>query len=139
MLALSAAVWWASLDLPPAMLEPIGPAAFPQAASIILALLAAVVLVGAVLRPPPRSGRASDFRQRPMLALAMVVVTALYIGSMEAELLGFRDSTVIYLLTLGMILFDLNWRRLPYVAAIALIVGVGAHYVFTGMFFIDLP
>lgn len=139
MLALSATVWWASLDLPPAMLEPIGPAAFPRAASIILALLAAIVLAGALIRPSAPSADAAGFRRRPMLALSMVALTIVYLGAMEVELLGFRDSTVIYLLALGMILFDLNWRRLPYVAAIALIIGVGAHYIFTGMFFIDLP
>ena len=144
MLALCAAVWWGSLDLPPAMLEPIGPAVFPQAASIVLALLSLAVLAAAALRSGVRPSEAVAAQRpaharRPGLAVAMVALTVAYLGVMEAGLLGFRDATVTYLLVLGMALFGFELRRLGWVVAIALAIGVGSHAVFTRLFFIDLP
>lgn len=144
-LVLSAAVWWASLDLPPAMLEPVGPAAFPQAVASIIGLLALVVLgralspgalaQGAMVdRPPSEAGR-----RRWGLALTTLLMSIAYLAAMEVELLGFREATVIYLVALGAALVEFDRRRMIPVTAIALIVGVGTHYVFTRLFYIDLP
>lgn len=131
------AVYWASLDLPEAVLEPIGPAAFPRAVSVILAVLSLAVLVGA-LRPRATAAKAAVV-PRPWLAAATVALTIVYIGVMELEWLGFRDATIVYLAVLGALLVDFVARRLILVAVIAIVLGIGTHYVFTKLFFIDLP
>lgn len=134
------AVYRASLDLPPAMLEPVGPAAFPKAVSLILGALALVVLVGAVMRPPGtgKPGASGD-RNRPGLAALTIVLTFLYLGVMQAGLLGFREASVLYLFALGAVLVDFDRARTVIVAVIALALGIGSHFLFTRFFFLDLP
>lgn len=137
MLVASGVAWWASIGLPPGVLEPIGPAVFPRATAIILALLALVVLGGAIARRgPARSRPAAD---RPRLALGSLLLSISYIGAMEVEWLGFRDATVIYLVTLSLMLVDFDRRKIPTIGVIALVIGIGSHYLFTGLFYIDLP
>ena len=128
MLAISAAVWWSSLDLPPAMLEPIGPAAFPRVVAAILGLLALVVLGGALRRrEAPKPDPTDAGPRRPGLALVTLALTIAYIGAMELGWLGFRVATVVYLLALGAALAGLDRRRLIPVVATAIILGIGAH------------
>ena len=137
MIVVCGAVYWASLDLPEAVLEPIGPAVFPQVVSAILAALSLGVLMGALRR---RAGRTNpSVVPRPWLAAATVALTVVYLAVMELELLGFRDATIVYLAVLGALLVDFAARKLPLVAGIAVVLGIGTHYVFTRLFFIDLP
>ena len=137
MIVVCGAVYWASLDLPEAVLEPIGPAVFPRVVSALLAVLSAAVLVGALRRRSTTAAPATE--PRPWLAAATVALTVLYLGVMEVEMLGFRDATIAYLAILGAMLVDFAVRRLAFVAAIAVVLGIGTHYVFTRLFFIDLP
>lgn len=133
------AVYWSSLDLPPAMLEPVGPAAFPKAISLILGALALAVLVRAVLRPSPVEGPAEIEDRRPGLAAVTIGLTVLYLGVMQIEWLGFREASILYLFVLGAALVDFDRVKMAYAGLIALVLGLGTHFLFTRFFFIDLP
>ena len=140
LLAISVAIYWSSLSLPPAMLEPIGPAAFPRVVASILAILAILVLGSALRRQTSAGTEASEqVGRRPGLALLTLVISIAYIAAMEVGLLGFREATVLYLVVLGAVLVGFDRRRLIPIAVIALILGVGAHWIFTRLFYVDLP
>ena len=140
LLAMSVAVYWSSLSLPPAMLEPVGPAAFPRVVASILGVLAAIVLGSALLRRASAGTDTSEMEsRRPGLAVLTLVLSIAYIAAMEIELLGFREATVLYLLALGAVLVGFDRRRLIPIAVIAVVLGVGAHWIFTQLFYVDLP
>lgn len=124
--------------LPEPALEPIGPAAFPRATSLILAFLAAWVLVRTLLRPKEET-RPKDDAPRYGLAFVMVAATVIYVAGMDLELVGYRIATVGYLFVLAVILLGARPRSMPIAAAVAVIVGVGTHFIFTKLLFIDLP
>lgn len=130
----------ATFDLPAATLEPIGPAAFPKWASIILFCLGTVVLVRAVLIARTASSKKdSPPTQRYRLALWLSLLSLVYIGGMSLELFGFRWGTVVYAFALTIALFDHRPKYIPVAFVIAIALGVGLHYLFTQIFFIDLP
>ena len=140
LLAMSVAVYWSSLSLPPAMLEPIGPAAFPRVVASILGALALIVLVGAVRRRASAETDSSEVViRRPGLAVLTLILSIAYIAAMEVGLLGFREATAVYLVALGMVLVGFDRRRLIPIAVIAIVLGIGAHWIFTRLFYIDLP
>lgn len=133
------AVYWSSLGLPPAMLEPVGPAAFPKAISLILGAFALAVLVRAVLRPSPAVDPVDVEDRRPGLAAQMIGLTVLFLGVMQIEWLGYREASILYLFALGAVLVDFDRVKMAYVGLIALVLGLGTHFLFTRFFFIDLP
>lgn len=145
LLAVSAAMWWGSLGLPPASLEPIGPAVFPRVISLIMALLALTILANALISGRQATPRADISEEKTGgtrhwgLALATLLLSIAYLAAMQIGLLGFRESTVLYLMALGAALTGFDRRRLLVVAAIAVVVGIGTHAVFTRLFYIDLP
>jgi putative tricarboxylic transport membrane protein len=136
----SAAVLWSSMSLPPAMLEPIGPAAFPRVVASVLGIFAIVVLGGALRgRPAAQSDTPAATARRPALALVTLALSIVYIGAMQIGILGFREATVVYLAVLGAVLVGFDRRRLIPIGVIAIVIGIGAHWIFTRLFFIDLP
>jgi hypothetical protein len=138
MLAASVAAFAASFGLPPPALEPIGPAAFPRATAIILFFLTALVLAGAFRRAAAPEAPAG-YRRRYDLLVVLVAATVAYAGMMQMNWLGFRVATVIYVFALSMVLFSLKVRYLLPSAAIALVMGVAVHWLFTSLLYVDLP
>ena len=132
---------WGSRRLPPPMLEPVGPAAFPLWAGASLAALSLVVLVRAVRRsvPDEPGSGLSAARSRNDLGLATAVLTVLYVAAMNWGWLGFRWATVAYVFVLVSVLSGFRPRPLLPAAAVALAMGIGLHLLFTRLFYIDLP
>lgn len=133
----------AARTLPPALYEPVGPAAFPAAAGAAIMLLSLIVLARALLRgaaaPQQEEEGPAGVRKRTGLALVTGVYTIAFIAVMQAGWLGFRWATVLFVL--AVILTLARWRPLTVVLAVlmALGLGLGVTYLFTNFFYIDLP
>lgn len=139
-------VYWQTLKLPPPRYEPLGPAAVPQALSAIVAVLAAGVLVRRVMTPGRRGEGPGDtavagpgFTPRPAMAAGALALTTSYVGAMDLGILGFVEASVLFLTLTGLFLGRRDWRRLPVLVGAALAVSLGSHFVFTRVFYIDLP
>ena len=127
-----------TLSLPDPVYEPIGPAAFPRTVAILTGAMGLAILVRALRRAAEPPARQLD-GGRMGLVLLMAVLTVAYAAAMTVGLLGFRTATVLYMLALGVALFGPHPRKLAAVTVIALVVGIGTHYVFTRVLFLDLP
>jgi len=138
MIAFSLLIFWGSLDLPEPMLDPIGPAVFPIWTSLLLLGFAVIMLWRAFSGSKPKKIDLS-YRKRWDLAVIMVALTVLYFAVMAVEWLGFRWATVVYSFLLTTALFDFNWRKLPFFLLMGLILGIGLHFIFTEILYIDLP
>jgi hypothetical protein len=109
-------------------------------------VLALVVIVQS-LRPATPGGEPDDdvagpdldVRPSRGLALATAGLTVLFVAVMNLGWLGFRWAAVAYLFALMMVLARGRLRMAPVAAAIALVLGIGLHLVFTRFFYIDLP
>ncbi len=133
---------WGSRGLPPPMLEPVGPAAFPLWAGGALAALSLMVLVRAVRRrtvPDEPGPDLSGARSRHDLGLVTAALTVLYVAVMDWGWLGFRWATVAYTFVLISVLFGFRPRMLVPAAVVALAMGISLHLLFTKLFYIDLP
>lgn len=138
MILVSVLIFIAGLGLPEPALEPVGPAAFPIWTAIILFVLSAIVLFRAATgRVQPKTS--PEHRQRSDLVIYMIALTAIYGAVMNLGWMGFRWATVIYCFVLTFVLFDFDKRKIPAAIILALVLGIGVHYIFTRILYIDLP
>jgi hypothetical protein len=128
--------------MPPAFYDPIGPAAFPRALSLIIGFLSIILIFNAVRLPSGKSIQAvrkPARRLRPDLAVGSAILTGIYILLLTLRLLSFGVSTTAFLVSFIMLLMPFDRRRLLYAIIIALIMGFGGGYIFTHVFYVDLP
>lgn len=125
--------------LPAPFFDPLGPAAVPRLLAQVLTVLAiALVARRAFLAPQPAVAAAGP-PPAPLLACATVLVTVLYVLSMQLRWLGFLEATLLYLIGLGIVLGGAGRRLVVILTITALVVAIGFDLVFTRFFFIDLP
>ena len=75
----------------------------------------------------------------PLLACLVVLVTATYVALMQFEIVAYRLATIGYVMGVGGLLTARNPRLLTYTGTLAIVLGLGLHYIFTNVFVIDLP
>lgn len=140
LIALSVFVLWGTKEIPPPFFDPIGSAAFPKyAAYIIMALALAIgARAGFSLRKPPTHSP-KPYREEPLLAGSVVLSSALYLLSMQWDLLSFRWATLVFIFLLSSLLSKFEKRVMIVSAAIAFVFGFGGQYLFTEIFYMDLP
>ena len=114
---------------------------FPLLSLAVVLLLALVVVWQSKLSPPTSSGVSEkvSYRKNPMMALAAVGFTAIYVLVMQNGWLGFTVATLCYISALGMLLSKWDRKQLPLTAIVAVIMAIGLYYSFTEIFVIDLP
>ena len=114
-------------------------------------LLACTVGLGTVLAvsrrvgvSPPSQLDESQSAKKPVIFL--LLMTLGYIVCLQATPIGFRAATVIYVWSAGVMLAHFSGvlasgRRRPMVvlSCLALVFGVGLHYLFTRVLVVDLP
>ncbi|MGF1477386.1 MAG: tripartite tricarboxylate transporter TctB family protein [Geminicoccaceae bacterium] len=129
-----------ALKVPPPFFDPLGSAAVPKFVAVILIVLALIVAFP-FSRPreeasepeqPVRSGS-------PITALGSVAVAVAYVGSMQAGILSFAQSSCLFIVALGAMLARGRPMMLAVLVPAALIVGFGLNHLFTQVLFIDLP
>jgi len=139
-LLLCGAILAASVGLPGSPYEPLGPASFPQGVAAVMAILALVVLGQGVRRLRAGGRRAPAVPGGgAWLAAGSYGLSVLFILAMSQGLVGYRAGSVLYVVAMGVLLTRVNPRAVPIVLLLALILGLGTHYVFTRVFVVDLP
>ncbi len=124
----------------------------PSLPNFPLLSLAAVGLLGVVVvardvaafarrRPDPVVPEVRDETtgSRIDLAVAISLAAVAYVTSLSFGWLDFRIATVAFVTVAGGLMVDRDLRKLAVVMAVALVVGLGVHGVFTGLFEIVLP
>ena len=142
LIVLCVAVFWESLSMPPAIYDPIGPAAFPGALSVTIGFLSMMIMLSSFRAPSGESRQATQkpaYRLRPDLAVGSTILTVVYVLLLALRLVSFAISTTVYLIFTIMLLMRFDLRRLPIAIIIALMMGLGCGYIFTHVFYIDLP
>lgn len=148
-------VYWECLSLPESPYEPLGPAFVPKALCILIGISAVWVLMQGLQKMRSRSLHdktssddgitdRKDFVRHPFLALTGVFLTLAYIASMHLRLLGFRSATIIFILVLGITIMKYEKKTLSIfhlltLLIIACIMGLGGYYLFTQVFYVNLP
>ena len=142
----SALVYWQTLDLPPPRYEPMGSAALPRALSLIMAALAGVVLIRSLAAsraanssPPPDTSSDVSYKRHPWLAVWMFIGTAIYVAVMDQKLIGYLPATLIYVVAACTLLSFGRRREIPWIALFAIVLSTTCYFVFTRIFYIDLP
>lgn len=142
LIVLSGIIWYGAAKLPPPYFDPIGSAAFPKAMAIVITGLSLIMVTQSfrVSDERPVAEGAGEFpRPRYLLAVAMYGLMIIYAAIMQEKLLGFAPSTMLFVITAGAILGRFRLRQLLVSIAISIVLGYGGEYVFTRVFFIDLP
>lgn len=117
----------------------------PDFPKLVLGIVVMLFLVVAFQSLPRRNtavgaeAKQADYSIRPGLAFASMVVTVLYVLVMQMNWIGFRVSTFVFILGLGLLLTRMNVKQLPMLVAVAVVMSLGLHFVFTKVFTIVLP
>ena len=140
LIALAAVVLIAAKDIPPPFFDPIGSAAFPKYTAYLIIFLALVIGFRSILLSPllPREPK-RGFKLEPLLAAYTVAVPVLYVLSMNLGWASFRIATTVFIFALAALLSRFEKRVLIVSALIAPVFGFGGQYLFTEVFYMDLP
>ncbi len=134
----------AASGLPPGRFEPLGSGPVPKYTSAVIIVTCLFVIARAVYRLSQTTDRLAALRSelvggRPMMAIYVFALSVAYVAVIHSRAVPFAPLTALYLLGMiwGMEGFALR-KFLPAVV-VALIAAFGAGYVFTRVFFVDLP
>jgi hypothetical protein len=127
LIVICVAVFLESLSMPPAFYDPIGPAAFrsPSGKS------------SKTDRQP--TDRQPTYRPRPDLAVGAAILTGIYVLVLTLRLLSYGVITAAFLISFIMLMMPFGRKQVLIAIIIALIMGFGGGYIFTHVFYIDLP
>lgn len=142
MILFSATVYFGSRDLPPPRYEPLGSAALPNGLAAIMVFLSVILIIRAI--PHLKSFEAAkdkitDVTPRPGLSLSIFGLTLVFIGLMDFQILGFIPAGILFMTAVGYLLTHGNLKRMPLFFAYSVVLIVGNYYLFTKVFYIDLP
>ena len=146
LIVVSAAVLWESRGIPPGTFEPLGSAPIPRATAGIVIVLSLAIMVEAI-RALRRAGAGAGggaaeplpYEPRPLDAVAVLALTGVYILLMQFRLIGFAVATAGFLFLAIALLTRFRPRALPVAALIGVVMGFGCRYLFTRVFYVDLP
>lgn len=80
----------------------------------------------------------ADSASHRRIAVAVLGATCLYVAVMQAGWVGFRGATVPFVFVVGGMLAP-DRRVLPWLACLAIGLGIGIHTLFTSVLVVDLP
>jgi len=125
-------------SIPPPMFDPVGSAAVPRGVAVALLVLVGLHWLLRFVQPPRAEPRGLADIGMGKGAVVALVVTIAYCAVLQWRILPFAVPTAAYLAVLIPAL-ALSWRQLPMALALGLVMGVGCQWLFTEVFFIDLP
>lgn len=142
MIIFSAIFYISSLDLPPPRYEPLGSAALPQGLAFIMTFLSVILIVRALLHLKTfkkLEDEVTDVTPRPLLSAIIFGLTLVFIALLDFEILSFIPAGILYLTSIGYFLTHRNLKRLPLFFVYSTVFVVSNYYIFTKIFYIDLP
>lgn len=142
MIIFSIVVYVGTLDLPPPRYEPLGSAAIPKGLALIMVILSVMLILRALPALKLYDGvkdKITDVTPRPGLSAAIFGVTVLFIAVLDFGILTFIPAGILYMTAIGFLMTHRNLKRLPYVIAFSVLMVVSNYYLFTKVFYIDLP
>ncbi len=114
---------------------------FPAIVGCLVFALALVVSVEVFRSDVNNSATGST--KIPQVGLRLLLIcaglTLAYVGIMNAQLLGFRTATVIFVPLVGLVLARGRWSALAPLTLIAVLMSFGVHFLLTNVLVIDLP
>ena len=147
-LAVAGIVWREASALPPAPYDSLGPKSFPIWVSYALAALGLAMLVRLVLgRSLGRAAQAmvvgledvmGERAGRPWVAVATLVLAFAYAATFSIRGIGFLPATAVYLFLSGLLLGQVDRRRILIVAIFAVVAAILLDFVFRTIFKLDL-
>lgn len=132
-----------ALALPPGRFEPLGSGPVPTWTASIIILCCLIVMFNA-----SRSLRGTSIAEaahaefsggHPLGGVMVLGLTVAYVGALDLKLAAFGVTTFIYLFLLIMGMEGFARRRLVPALILAAVAAFGAQFVFTQIFFVDLP
>ncbi len=132
-LAIGAVLLIGAGNIAPPMFDPVGSAALPRACAVALIGLGLGTALQSALRG---GGSGGDARTRPA-TVGLVILMAAYVLAMELGL-GFALATILFTAA-AIPLVARSRRLLIFSVPTALALGLGAQWLFTSVFFVDLP
>lgn len=142
MIIISVVVYIGAMELPPPRYEPLGSGAIPKGLAVIMALLSVFLIIRALphLKTFERKhNEVTDVTPRPLLAAIIFGLTLLFVAVLDFGILSFMPAGIIYMTSIGYFMTHRNLKRLPYFFAFSVLMVVGNYYLFTKVFYIDLP
>ncbi|NQV98553.1 MAG: tripartite tricarboxylate transporter TctB family protein [Rhodospirillales bacterium] len=142
MILFSGLIYLGSQDLPPPRYEPMGSAAVPQGLAVLMALLSVLLIFRAL--PHLKTFQASanqitDVTPRPVLAIIVFALTLIFIALLDFGILSFIPAGILYMTAIGYFLTHRNLKRMPRFFVFSVLMVVSNYYLFTRVFYIDLP
>lgn len=143
-----------TLDLPPPKYEPMGAAALPQILAVLLIIFAIFIFIKAIISKKPAAApkektaeqsdnatlQETDTSVRSYIKAAVIfLLTCVYVFVMSTKLSGFMLATMIYIFMAGTIMKSGRLVSKIKMAAFAIVFALATFYIFTGLFYIDLP
>ena len=141
-IVLAGLVLWGARDIPPPFFDPLGSAAVPKAAAYILIALALGISIRRFFqnKHSPGAGLEDEgYQLEPLRAVGVVLFSILYTLGMGIGLFGFKWGTLFYITLTGVMLAKGNKPAMLISLALGLLFGFGGSYLFTNIFYIDLP
>jgi hypothetical protein len=83
--------------------------------------------------------RQPTYRPRPDLAVGAAILTGIYVLVLTLRLLSYGVITAAFLISFIMLMMPFGRKQVLIAIIIALIMGFGGGYIFTHVFYIDLP
>ena len=136
LIVIAALALFGTIGIPPGRFEPMGSAPVPRITAGLILVLSVVVIVRAFVDLRPVQTLTVH---RYLDAAVMILLTVAFVAAMHFRLATFAILTTLYLVATIGFLTRFNWRALPVIVVLALVVGFGCQYVFTRIFVIDLP
>ena len=108
----------------------------------IMSLLSLVVILKAIPRLKTYEATVDsnpEVMPRPMLSIVIFILTLIFIGVLDFGILSFMPAGIIYLSVIGYLMTNGDLKRFPWVIGFSIILTVSIFYIFTKLFYIDLP
>jgi putative tricarboxylic transport membrane protein len=135
-LVIGTAVFLHTRTFPPMPGQPIGPALFPAAIGVLLAIAGVVLIASDARRGVGGRVELSEWARRPRMILNFVLVIAdLLFYALVVTRLGFLVTAVIFVSVLMLAFGVRSTRILPLAAAVTLVI----HYAFYTLLRVPLP
>ena len=142
MIIMSVVVYIGAMELPPPRYEPLGSGAIPKGLAVIMVALSVFLIIRAIPHLKTFEGNqneVTDVTPRPVLSALIFGFTLLFIAVLDLEILSFIPAGIIYMTSIGYFMTHQNLKRLPYFFVFSVLMVVGNYYLFTKIFYIDLP